>query len=511
LTESRPSPRIPSCLPGRIFFPLLALWVLLSAAVAHASAALEPPAWRTGTLEEGDVVSLVLKVVNRGERPLRLERVFHSCDCLEADYSPALIEPGRFAPVRLKLTAFDLPERFEEFLYVETDDPDRPIMRFSITGVLRGGGRGKVYPKLPEGKGGKALVIHFFFSPSCSGCDELRAGPFARVLRDFGDRVAVVEHDVSDTSDNFFNYRLLRAYEERFGVRRSEPVEVFFGDTALVGRKRVKDELYDAVRRALERDAGGPRAVPAGAAESVRGLSLAGALVMGLLDGLNPCVFAGLVFFLSYLLAVGLRGRVLLQVGLVYSLAVFLTYFAAGLALFAFFYEAGTFPLLSRALGLLSALLALGGGAMSLRDAAVAASGRTERLWLKLPDRLRDFMHAAVRRRKERFALFGATFGLGVLVTFVEGACTGLQYLPACRMMLKVGEDLGARLFALLLLAAYNAAFILPLLALLALVLAGARFTRARTLQARQAALGRLLAGLGLLALGGVLLWWELA
>ncbi|MGF1655598.1 MAG: hypothetical protein ACFCU3_01325 [Verrucomicrobiales bacterium] len=52
----------------------------------------------------------------------------------------------------------------------------------------------------------------------------------------------------------------------------------------------------------------------------------------GLLDGLNPCAFATIIFLLSYLQVARKSGREILQIGVAYILGVFCTYFALGRA-----------------------------------------------------------------------------------------------------------------------------------------------------------------------------------
>ncbi len=59
-------------------------------------------------------------------------------------------------------------------------------------------------------------------------------------------------------------------------------------------------------------------------------ITLGALIVAGLVDGINPCVFATLVFFMSVLAVSGIRGRKLLLFGSVYCLACFLTYLLLG-------------------------------------------------------------------------------------------------------------------------------------------------------------------------------------
>jgi len=55
-----------------------------------------------------------------------------------------------------------------------------------------------------------------------------------------------------------------------------------------------------------------------------------------LVDGLNPCAFATIVFFISYLAFMGRRSREVLAVGAALALGVFLTYLGIGVGLLRF-------------------------------------------------------------------------------------------------------------------------------------------------------------------------------
>ena len=89
----------------------------------------------------------------------------------------------------------------------------------------------------------------------------------------------------------------------------------------------------------------------------------------GLLDGLNPCAFATIVFMVNLLLLLGHSRRRILEVGLTYSAAVFVTYLLIGLGLFQFWQALSVYQTASRVLYLIMALLLLVFAALSIKDA----------------------------------------------------------------------------------------------------------------------------------------------
>ncbi len=364
---------------------LITVLVLLQSS-ARAEFALSPGKWEVGTVAEGDKLSLTVTVTNPTTSPTSLRRVFHSCDCLSVRYTPLLLKPMESTTAELSFIAWGLDENFEFLLYFEGDGMS--VVSFPIRGRFKGGGKARVYPELPVTPEGRALVIHFFFSPSCVGCDEIIAGPVRKVLEEFGDRVGFAAYDLSDATDNRRNYRLMRAFEEKHGLNDYAPVEIFVGSEALVGKEAVRTGLRDAVVRQLglpDNTAVPPAPLVADDPALFDAATFGGAVVFGLVDGINPCVFAGLLLFFSCLVVSGLSGARLLAVGLVYALAVFLTYFAMGFALFSFFHGSAAFPLLRTATLALACGLAAVGAVLSARDALVAARGDASRLWLQLP------------------------------------------------------------------------------------------------------------------------------
>lgn len=79
----------------------------------------------------------------------------------------------------------------------------------------------------------------------------------------------------------------------------------------------------------------------------------------GLLDGVNPCAFTTMIFFVSYLALVGRKGREILLVGAAFTLAVFLTYLAIGLGLAEVLRQIESLTLVSRVIYGITAVICL--------------------------------------------------------------------------------------------------------------------------------------------------------
>lgn len=189
----------------------------------------------------------------------------------------------------------------------------------------------------------------------------------------------------------------------------------------------------------------------------------------GLVDGINPCAFTTLLFFLSFISLRGGTRKSLAGAGLLFAAGVFLSYLAIGLGLFNII-RAGF-----RMSGLRLALRVLVSGAtaafclLTIRDLSRARAGRQGDMLLQLPPAIKRLIHTSIRN-----GVRGAVFPLGVFVSgavvaVLELACTGQVYFPTLSYMVQTDTTL-LGLGSLLL---YNLAFISPLLAVLFLLLAG--------------------------------------
>lgn len=191
------------------------------------------------------------------------------------------------------------------------------------------------------------------------------------------------------------------------------------------------------------------------------GLTVPTVLVAGVADGFNPCAFALLVLFATYTLtlvnAVTADGRPtlearrrLLAAGSIYVGAVAITYFVIGLGLFSFLGWLGQDHLVTRIAAIVAVLMAL----WMLKDVFLPGVGPS----MMAPAGTHGRMHGAI----ERGGLAGMLIA-GVLVGICTVPCSGAIYLDIVAVL----HASGGGATGLALLALYNIAFIVPLLALL--------------------------------------------
>jgi cytochrome c biogenesis protein CcdA len=201
-----------------------------------------------------------------------------------------------------------------------------------------------------------------------------------------------------------------------------------------------------------------------------RSLGLWTVVGAGLLDGVNPCAFATMIFLISYLSVRKRAGRELLATGAAFTTGVFVAYLGVGLGLLRFLTAMPTLAAIGRWIYGLTLVLCLALAWGSFVDYRKARKGQLEDMSLKLPDRLRGWIRRLIREGSRARNYVLASLALGFAVSLVELACTGQVYLPTIIFVLGLPEWRARAAAALLV---YNIMFVLPLITIFVLAYYG--------------------------------------
>ena len=205
------------------------------------------------------------------------------------------------------------------------------------------------------------------------------------------------------------------------------------------------------------------------------GLSLIPVIAAALIDGINPCAFAAMIFLISYLSMIAKKGRrKVFLAGILFSSGVFVFYFLTGLGLFAFLKALAAF----RVAGILFYLL-FGIGTMILSvfsfidavNIAAIRRGETRKVYLKVPAEWRwkfSLITEKLYRKPETF--LAVSFFLGGAISLFEFICTGQIYLPTISYIISLPQARAQGIFYLFV---YSLFFVLPLLLVFLLVYLG--------------------------------------
>ncbi len=167
-------------------------------------------------------------------------------------------------------------------------------------------------------------------------------------------------------------------------------------------------------------------------------------IVTGFLDGIHPCGFTVLLFFIAFMLSLNRSRKQILALGGLYILGVFIAYFTIGLGIMKavslfephFMAKAG-------------AVLLMAVGAISVKDGLMGTTT------LKIPEFSNRYLSTFLEK-----GTLAAAFIAGILVGLCAFPCVGGLYVAIITILTAKGFDLGT--FALL--AVYNMMFVAPLL-----------------------------------------------
>jgi len=317
-----------------------------------------------------------------------------------------------------------------------------------------------------------AVWAAYFYDVGCQECS--RAKYDTQFVKSRFPQLVVEEYSVQE------NVPLAEWLGARAGLPESERLTspcVFIGDEVLCGSALTSESLLDLVGRYSGEGASrawgefSPEQAQESVVERFEGFGAFAVAAAGLVDGLNPCAFATLVFFVSYLTLSGRRGKEVLVVGAAFTMGVFLAYLAVGLGFYRVLDLLGDLlTRLGRWVYGFTALLCAALAVVSLLDALKAHRGELSDMTLSLPHRLRMRINSVIRRgRNSQAFVFGALL-TGLVVSLLELACTGQVYLPTIVFVVSQ-PALRTRAVALLLL--YNALFISPLVVVFVLAYYG--------------------------------------
>jgi cytochrome c biogenesis protein CcdA/HEAT repeat protein len=238
--------------------------------------------------------------------------------------------------------------------------------------------------------------------------------------------------------------------------------------------------------------------------KAFRDLTLPIVIAGGLLDGINPCAFATIIFFLSYLTIAKRSAKEIFFVGFSFILAVFLSYLSFGL-LFSKALEwltaNNSYQWIRNALNYVFAGFAILVAVLSLRDWWRARQGRLKDMTLQLPNFLKKKIRSVIRENSKSSLYVFAAFGSGVAISVLELACTGQVYAPIIYKINEGSQD------ALTMLVIYNLAFVLPLIIIFGLAMGGMKSNTLMNFQKNHTSTIKLLTAILFFVLAAVLLF----
>ena len=344
----------------------------------------------------------------------------------------------------------------------------------------------------------KPIHLAYFYEVGCDECDRAKY-----VLNYLQGEYPTLE---IETFDVVKEPGLAKWLGEKYDVPPSKLLEtpvVFVGDDYLLESAITVQNLVPILNK--YRESGAEAAWREWQADqnedAVAGLfkniSLPAVIGAGLIDGLNPCAFATIVFFIAYLAFIGRRGSDLILTGVAFTLGVFIAYLLLGLGLLRIL-ELIDLARWGRYFYIIVALLCLILAVLNLSDFFKARQGKVEEMQMRLPISLRRQVHRIIREGAGVGAYMAASFVTAFLVSLIELACTGQVYVVILSALSH--PTLRGQAFGYLVL--YNLAFVVPLIAVFLLALFGVSSGELARVVERHTATVKLFTALLFLGLG---------
>ncbi|HEY76106.1 MAG TPA: hypothetical protein G4O00_07990 [Thermoflexia bacterium] len=214
-------------------------------------------------------------------------------------------------------------------------------------------------------------------------------------------------------------------------------------------------------------------------------------LTTGFLDGLNPCAFAVLLFFIAFLFTIRRATSSIWAMGLIYIAAIYLAYFLIGLGLMQAILFAGEHHLMAK----IGSWLVIVLGLINVKDY----------FFPQLPIHLRipTIAHGTIQDWLRRATFPAAAVG-GFLVGLCTFPCSGGIYVAIVGLLAaKATYWQGVSYLGL-----YNLMFVSPLLLILVAVGNRRVLHRIRLVEQSSRRWVRLATGLAMIGIGAVILIW---
>jgi len=285
--------------------------------------------------------------------------------------------------------------------------------------------------------------------------------------------------------NNATNREIFQQVSAQYGLQDPGVPLLLIGNQTLVGEDEIRQNLEKDIIAEEARGASGTApAFPGNSSQVSTPITLPLVVVSALVDSINPCGFAVLIFLLISLAVAGDSRRILL-IGGTYTVALFLFHLLVGIGLF----SALSFSDVSQGFSLAGAGIAIILGLITLADAI-----RNQDVYLlSIPASkkglIRDYLNKVS---------VPAVFALGILAGLFGFSCTGGIYISILSLMGRNGIAPDSLPYLVL----YNLIFVLPLVLVILLIAFGLPPERVEHWRTANRRTLRLVVGLAMVALG---------
>lgn len=309
------------------------------------------------------------------------------------------------------------------------------------------------------------ILLYYFYIEGCPEC--ARVKPYLETLEARFPNLKITKLNIAEVENQELRAKIDDFYnvpDEKKGVVPA----IFIGKSFFIREKDIFDNLTkkiesfdhsenDFLKEAISKEISGKEKIK----EYFEKFGIFVILFAGLIDGVNPCAFAVLIFFITFLLTTGRKREDILKVGFFFTLGVFIAYFVSGVGIFRVIQRYSIVGIFSRILYLVTAIIVLIFAILSYLDYLKIKSGKGEEIALQLPGFFKKTARDIIKKNLSTSFLSFSAFLVAFPISIIEFLCTGQTYLPTIVYIIGVPE---LKIKGILYLIIYNFMFVLPLI-----------------------------------------------
>lgn len=375
---------------------------------------------------------------------------------------------------------------------------------------------------------GEKIRIVYFQTETCSNCKAIKLF-LEEIKNEYRDKIEFLEHDVREKEEcrQLFNH-----FASTYNVPTSDaktPI-IFVGKTYLSGTRDIENNLKKEINQAVQNnnnllfdchkflDAwpnvekidftvgdGGEDGCSIDSNiqciisensdvndDSIKGKNLSLTLIVtaAIIDSINPCAIAVLIFLLGVLISLKSSRRKIIKIGLVYIGAVFATYYLAGLGLIGIITKFS----IQTEIAFFAGIIILLAGFLEIKEGLYPDGKQL----LRIPEKTKPLFTNFLKK-----GTIPSVFIAGILVSAVELPCTGQVYLGILSILSQ--ENMRAQGYLYLFI--YNLIFVLPLIIILLIAAWGFDIKRMDHMRKKTRMTVKILMGFIMIILGIFLLF----
>ncbi|MDD1729577.1 MAG: hypothetical protein LUQ50_10980 [Methanospirillum sp.] len=294
--------------------------------------------------------------------------------------------------------------------------------------------------------------IVFFYNTHCGACH--LAMTYLNEYNAAHPEITITSYDLFNSSEG---KALFEQYKESYHRQYVSVPSLFIGNAGLEGESAIRENFEELVAWHEKSKGDNLTNLQTNSGKTWQKnhrtvISIPLVLIAGLVDGINPCASAVLIFLLILLMSIRQRQRILLA-GIVFASAVYFMYFISGTGIYRVTDIAGVLNGYSLIVGIIAVV-----AGMILIWKGIEASRNGE---IQSPDPKNEKILKQITEMT-----IPLSFVLGLVISVLELSCTGGIYW-SIQDMISFRVNITQGLFYLFL---YNLVFIVPLLIITLLV-----------------------------------------